>query len=227
MSRMDLQLVVFLEKFYSEGLTITPMEFFLALAIGYFLGALPFAVWIGRFYGVNALTQGSCNPGATNILRLVGKKAGYTVFALDALKGSVAVLLAQQFLSSNNPWLPIVALCGTLLGHSFSCFIGFRGGKGVATTIGGLLVLMPMILGLGGIVWGIAFSLWRYVSLASILLAASLPIWSLIFLKPMPDLLLSIAIMAFIILRHRTNLKRLWQGKESRFDQSKPNKPTA
>lgn len=197
------------------------MDFFFAFIIGYFLGSLPFAVWIGRLYGIDVLTQGSCNPGATNVLRLAGKKAGYIVFILDALKGALAVLCVHQFLSLDNHWLPIVGLGGALLGHSYSCFLKFKGGKGVATTIGGLMILTPMVLALSSITWIVSFFIWRYVSLASILLGVSIPIWTFFLNKPQPQIISSVIVMILIIVRHRANIKRLWMGQEARFDSSK------
>ena len=106
---------------------------FAALCIGYILGALPFGFWIAKAHGVCIFDVGSGNPGATNVLRMVGKKAGYTVFFLDALKGMVATFIGLKL------QYPYVGLVGALVGHGFSFFIRFKGGKGVATLIGGLL----------------------------------------------------------------------------------------
>ena len=197
------------------------MDFLFAFLIGYISGSLPFAVWVGRLYGVDVLTQGSCNPGATNVLRLAGKKAGYIVFLLDALKGALAVFTTQQFLTTDNHWLPVVALGSALLGHSYSCFLKFKGGKGVATTIGGLMILTPLVLSLSLITWVMVFFIWRYVSLASIFLGVSLPIWTFFLNKPESQLISIIVVMLVIILRHRENIKRLWKGQEAQFHKSK------
>lgn len=188
--------------------------FLIAFILGYFLGAIPFGVLIARAHGICIFEVGSGNPGATNVLRSVGKKAGYAVFILDAIKGMLAVVLGGLFLA------PYAALLGALLGHSYSFWIHFKGGKGVATLIGGLFLLMPLPLISGLIVWFILFKLLRYVSVASICFVMSLLPLCCIFYgidasrcHALPLLILTF----FVILRHRTNLIRLWQGKENRF----------
>ena len=110
----------------------------ITLLFGYLLGSIPFGFLIAKAHGVSIFDVGSGNPGATNVLRTIGKKAGYTVFFLDAFKGILAVALGiyTQY--------PYTALLAALIGHSFSCWIHFKGGKGVATLIGGLFLLMPL-----------------------------------------------------------------------------------
>lgn len=188
----------------------------IAFFMGYFFGALPFAVWVGRMVGVDVTRQGSCNPGATNVLRLAGKKAGYTVFLLDALKGAIPVA-SMMLWDKEQVLAPVMALLGAIVGHSFSCFLRFKGGKGVATTIGGLLILMPISLGVGACVWGLTFWATRYVSLASVLLAMSLPISAYGLKSPEPYFYLSVFLAAFVVFRHRKNLQRIFAGNESRF----------
>ncbi|MBP5191138.1 MAG: glycerol-3-phosphate 1-O-acyltransferase PlsY [Opitutales bacterium] len=182
--------------------------------LGYLLGALPFGVWIANMHGVCIFQVGSGSPGATNVLRTVGKGAGYTVFVLDALKGTLAVFLGLQWQS------PYVALAGTLLGHSYSCFLHFKGGKGVASLIGGLLVLIPLPLLSGLVVWLLIFKTSRYVSCASIGFAFSLLPFCCLYegisaarFHALPLFLLSL----WVLFRHRANLVRLWQGNENRF----------
>ena len=186
----------------------------ISFVLSYLLGSIPFAVLIAKAHGVCIFNVGSGNPGATNVLRTIGPRAGYTVFLLDTLKGMLAVSLGV-YLDS-----PYIALIGALLGHSFSCWINFKGGKGVATLIGGLSLLMPLPLVSGLFVWFVVFKLLRYVSFASICFVMSLlPFCCLYYgIEPsrkhaFPLMLLTI----LVIFRHRKNLVRLWQGKENRF----------
>ena len=187
---------------------------------GYLLGAISFAVLIAKANGIDIFTFGSGNPGATNVRRAVGRKASFVCFFLDALKGFVAAgwpLLFLRGYSTSPTLLGVIGLIAAILGHSFSIFIKFRGGKGVATTVGGLLAMMPLVVVIGAIVWLISFYTTRYVSLASILLGISLPISSLLLnAEPMKSgLCLFIAIL--VLIRHRSNVKRLMNGTENRF----------
>ena len=198
-----------------------------ALLAGYLLGSLPFGVWVARAHGVDIFKVGSGNPGATNVKRSIGKKAGNLVFLLDFLKGVVATLW---------PVLPVVGfgdaelaermavagMVGAIVGHSYSCLIGFRGGKGVATSIGGLLALSWPVALLGVAVWVVVFYSTRYVSLASILLAASLPVSSWLLHQTLFLTLFFCILGVFIILRHRSNIQRLLAGTESKFAKKKP-----
>ncbi len=189
-----------------------------ALLIGYLLGAIPFAVIIGRRYGVDILKEGSGNPGATNVKRVLGKKAGNLCFALDLLKGFIATLIPRLLVGDENQLtLAIIGLVGAILGHSFSMFIGFKGGKGVAVTMGGLLALAPVVLIGGLLVWIATFYSLRYVSLASIAFGVSLPLLALIFSKPMLLVGFFALLAALIIIRHKSNIQRLIAGTESRF----------
>ena len=156
--------------------------------LGYLLGSVNFAVLVAKKHGIDILKEGSGNPGATNVKRVLGKGPGNLVFALDALKGFVGAglptLVGYVIAALSIPLVidggafihGIAGLVGTLLGHCFSCFLKFKGGKGVASTIGGLLVLLPVPILIGAILWGLVFLLSRYVSLASIVLGVSLPI---------------------------------------------------
>lgn len=185
-----------------------------ALYIGYFLGSLPFGFWIAKAHGVCIFDVGSGNPGATNVLRTVGKKAGYTVFFLDALKGMLATFIGLKL------QYPYVGLVGALVGHGFSFFIRFKGGKGVATLIGGLFLLMPLPLLSGLVVWLAVFKCTRYVSCASICFVFSLLpfccFWNGI-QSTRPYALPLFVLCVWILVHHRKNLVRLWKGKESRF----------
>ena len=189
-----------------------------AALLGYFLGSLPFAVWIARMQGVDIFAVGSGNPGATNVKRTVGKRAGNAVFLLDFLKGSLAAFL-PSLLFAGVEGSVAAACCGLLaaiIGHSYSVFLRFRGGKGVATTMGGLLAIVPLVWLIGLFVWAALFFSLRYVSLASIAFGVSLPIsaWCL-----HEDRLVVVFLMLFaflVIYRHRSNIKRLLNGTEAR-----------
>ena len=203
--------------------------------LGYLLGSVNFAVLVAKKHGVDILKAGSGNPGATNVKRVLGKGPGNLVFALDALKGFVGTglptlvgyVIATQGLVVAIPGDPflhgVAGFVGTLLGHCFSCFLGFKGGKGVASTIGGLLVLLPLPIVIGAAIWGLVFAASRYVSLASIALGVSLPLscWLLPLataLKFGPaEFWFAAAIAAFNVWTHRSNIARLLAATENRF----------
>ena len=197
--------------------------------LGYLIGSVNFAVLVAKKHGIDILKEGSGNPGATNVKRVLGKGPGNLVFALDVLKGFVGAglptlvgyVIATQSITlviQGDVFIHGVAgLVGTLLGHCFSCFLKFKGGKGVASTIGGLLLLLPIPILIGATLWGIVFLLSRYVSLASIALGVSLPV-SCFFLKyDQPRFWFAAAIAAFNIWTHRSNIGRLLNGTENRF----------
>jgi glycerol-3-phosphate acyltransferase PlsY len=212
---------------------------FLALgviaALGYLLGSVNFAVLVAKRHGVNILKEGSGNPGATNVKRVLGKGPGNLVFALDALKGLVGtglphlILLLKVDLGLPKDdaqalfFVSVAGFIGTLLGHCFSCFLKFKGGKGVASTIGGLLVLLPVPIVIGAAIWGLVFALARYVSLASIALGVSLPLscWLLPLVTSLKfgpaEFWFAAAIAAFNVWTHRSNVGRLLAGTENRF----------
>jgi glycerol-3-phosphate acyltransferase PlsY len=207
----------------------------ISAVVGYLIGSVNFAVLVAKKHGVDILKEGSGNPGATNVKRVLGKGPGNLVFALDALKGFVGAglptlvgyVIASQGLSIVIPGDTFVhgvaGFVGTLLGHCFSCFLKFKGGKGVASTIGGLLVLLPVPILIGAALWGLVFVLSRYVSLASIALGVSLPLscWLLpLFTKltfGQPEFWFAAAIAAFNVWTHRSNIGRLLDGTENRF----------
>lgn len=207
-------------------------ELFIALVVGYALGAIPFAVIIARAKGVDIFKVGSGNPGATNVKRALGRKAGNLCFALDCLKGIVATAWMLPFIEDPNlrSGMSAIALGGAAFGHSYSPFLRFRGGKGVAVTMGGLAVALPNVLIGGLLIWAAFFGATRVVSLASIAFAVSLPLFAWL----MPDawffggvvppvaLIAALFIFLLILLRHLPNIKRLFSGKELSF-KNKPN----
>ncbi len=207
--------------------------FAIAAVVGYILGSLPFGYLVARANGVDIFKEGSCNPGATNVKRVLGAKAGNTVYILDALKGVVAAgwpfAICFLFmrpgpatppydeLCSRASMLGVTGLVAAVFGHSFSCFTRFKGGKGVATASGGLLVLVP-VPGLVAIsVWLVTFLATRYVSLASILSAVSVltTVWLLDFQAALKIVATVLALL--VIARHAANIRRLLNGTEHRW----------
>jgi glycerol-3-phosphate acyltransferase PlsY len=185
--------------------------------VGYFLGAISFAVIVARSQGVDIFKEGSGNPGATNVKRVLGRKWGNITFALDALKGFVAAGWPLLAYGGDNR-LAVIGLIAAILGHSFSVFLKFRGGKGVATTIGGLLALMWGVLLIGLVVWLVVFYTSKVVALASILFAVSLPISAYFIYGPQdPRFYLGLILAVLIVVRHRSNIARMFSGNENKF----------
>lgn len=196
------------------------LPYAIAAVVGYFLGALPFGYWVAAWHGVDILKSGSGNPGATNVKRVVGKGAGNLVFALDFLKGVAAtawVFLLREPQVGTTTYLALVGLVAAILGHSFSPFIGFRGGKGVATTLGGAVWLMPVPALVAAILWVVLFYTTRYVSVASIGLALALPVAAYFRYSVTVLFYFALAIALFVVVRHRENIVRLIKGTENRF----------
>lgn len=197
-----------------------------AASVGYLLGSLPFGYVVARAHGVDIFKEGSGNPGATNVKRVLGekfgakgKRAGNFVFVLDALKGALAAgwPLLSPLATTDSRLLGLIGVIAAVLGHSFSVFTRFKGGKGVATAAGGLVVLMPVSCLVGAAVWLVTFATTRYVSLGSLLAAVAVPTASWLRGNPLPFSIVATALGAFVIFRHRANLKRLLAGSEPRF----------
>ena len=162
-----------------SGLAVLPL--ISAAVAGYVLGSLPFGYIVAKTQGVNIFEAGSKSSGATNIRRTVGTRAAVLVLALDAIKGAAAAGASLYIrMPAASPIPPIllgyVALAFAIVGHSFSCFTKFRGGKGVATAAGGLFVLMPVVAGISAGLWAVVFYASRYSSVASMTAAVSLPV---------------------------------------------------
>ena len=194
-----------------------------ALVGSYLLGSVPTAyLLVKRFKRVDVRSVGSGNVGATNAMRVGGTWMGLAVFLIDAGKGLAAVLLIAPWLV--HPLTPAVRLgCGlaAILGHVYPVFLQFRGGKGVATTIGVLLGTMPLVAALCLSVLGGCVLLWRYISVGSIAAAVTLPIAQLATRQGIAEVLLGCTISLLIILRHRANIERLLQGREHRVGLNK------
>jgi acyl phosphate:glycerol-3-phosphate acyltransferase len=199
----------------------------------YFLGAIPFGLLISRTRGMDIRQHGSGNIGATNVWRVLGKKWGLLTFFCDAAKGWLAVWVGLRLAAANpgvlgDPSLAgIVAALGCIVGHSFPVWLGFKGGKGVATSLGVLVGMMPLASAIVLGVWTVVFLLWRYVSLASIAAALALPAVVVALLSGgqlsgQGNLYFACVAGALVVRRHRENITRLLQGTENRFGRSKP-----
>ena len=190
----------------------------------YLIGGIPWALIIGKvFYHVDVREHGSGNLGATNVLRALGAKAAIATLLLDAAKGAAAVGLAWWLVPAATygvtatQWAEVIATMAAILGHSYSPYIGFKGGKGVATGAGALLILTPMawpfLLG----TWLIVIVAFRIVSLASVIIAIEYPLLCLVF-YPKEWVIFGFAVIAasLVVWRHRTNIVRIFHGEESR-----------
>ena len=197
------------------------------LIVAYLLGSIPSAVWIGkRYYGIDVREHGSKNAGATNTLRVLGKQAALPVFALDVLKGFVAVTLMSLMKYSPAVGdnlltiLKLLAVVAAVIGHIFPIFADFRGGKGVATLVGSVIAIAPSIILLCFGVWLVIFLLFNYVSLASMCAGVSFPIFILVSPKTHDNLTLiifSFLVAILLIWTHRKNISRLRAGTESKI----------
>ncbi len=195
----------------------------LFVIIAYFVGSLPIGLMIARWWkGIDIRDHGSGNIGSTNVFRVVGKTAGTVVFVLDVIKGLWAPLVAQRL--GFDVWWQVGAGLAGVMGHNFSPFLGFKGGKGIATSLGVLL----------GISWKVGLAAWAlwavlvvgtgYVSVGSIAASVSLPIFTWIFYANnglAPRLCFATAAGLFSVYRHRANIVRLRNGTENRFRQEK------
>jgi len=198
--------------------------FYFALG-AYLLGAVPFGKIIAGMVAQIDITQrGSKNIGATNVARELGFKWGLLTLALDVLKGLVPILVfsACSFKGdiSSQMALAVVSLC-PLLGHQFSIFMGFRGGKGVATALGIYMALSPIACVLGLLVFLLVVLKWDFISLGSMVSAGSIPIFLTLFHQPKPVVFASLVMAALIYFRHGENVLRLVRGEERKWKQIK------
>jgi glycerol-3-phosphate acyltransferase PlsY len=197
-----------------------PLTAPLWLGLGYLLGATPTSYLAGRLArGIDLREHGSKNLGATNVYRLLGWKYAIPVAVIDIAKGAVPVLLAP----AHPPWLRVAVGGAAVLGHMFSPYVRFRGGKGVATAAGMFLALAPLAIVLAIPVWAACVWLTGYVSLSSIVAALSVPAWIRLFGPSSPYVFgASVVLALLIIVAHRRNIARLVQGTESRFRRRDP-----
>jgi acyl phosphate:glycerol-3-phosphate acyltransferase len=204
------------------------LTFAIVAFLAYLLGSIPAGYIAGRIAGVDVRKVGSGNIGATNVIRVLGKRFGYPVFIVDFAKGLAAVVVGVMIAKGAQSTPQFVDLCGAIaaissvIGHSYPIWLGFKGGKGVATSLGSLFGLNWIAAAVACIVWLSVFQLTRYVSLSSIAAALALPITiaTMLFLKQLQTPILlyfAVLLAAIIVLRHRSNLSRLLKGTEPRF----------
>ncbi len=192
------------------------MNPYILIPFAYILGSIPTGVIVARAFGANDPRRaGSKNIGATNVGRTAGKRAGAITLMGDLLKGAIPVIAA---ISLTNE-AAVISLVGfaAFIGHLFPVFLGFKGGKGVATACGVMVVVSPAATLLSALVFAAAVLVKKYVSLASMLAAASLPVFLSFLPKGKPFVPLGAVLGALVIMRHKDNIKRLVQGKENRI----------
>ncbi|MES2506153.1 MAG: glycerol-3-phosphate 1-O-acyltransferase PlsY [Verrucomicrobiota bacterium] len=204
----------------------------ISAVVGYLSGAMPFGYWAGKLKGMDIRQHGSGNIGATNVIRVLGKGIGIPVFILDALKGWLPVWLAASFLAKQGAATEIVSAgavvagLSAVLGHMFTFWLGFKGGKGVATTAGVLLGIAPLAMLGGLLVWLLFFFTTRYVSLASMMAGVGVVAtmvavmvsegrWDAVMLG------FGVLIMVLVIVRHRANIGRILAGTEPKAGRKK------
>jgi glycerol-3-phosphate acyltransferase PlsY len=213
---------------------VIPHYIGVALA-AYLIGSVPTGYLMGRARGVDIRKVGSGNIGATNVMRTLGKPIGIAVLLADALKGALPVALLPGLAARLGPGmgsgtgegLALCAALGAVLGHNYTCWLRFKGGKGIATSAGALLVLMPKALGLTVLLWAVVMGFGRWVSLASVVAATALPfiVWGT---GGSRTLIAAAAVLgAMAVYKHRANLQRLRAGTEPKFGRSAASNPTS
>ena len=185
--------------------------------LAYLIGATPFGFLAGKIRGIDIRDHGSGNIGATNVIRTLGKPVGITVLLLDILKGVAPVMAA--LLMSEKGVIPIAASVGAILGHNYTFWLGFKGGKGIATTAGAVVPLMPYAILFAVLTWLVTLKISRYVSVASIAAATAIPTEVLFesFIKDrfdLPTFGFALFVCLLAIWKHRSNIGRLKQGEE-------------
>ena len=215
------------------GLVYFMLWTILAITASYLIGSIPTAYLFGRrLKGIDIRQFGSGNVGATNALRLLGKGPGITVLALDMLKGILAVVFLGDLLLLKTPLadeiIRIILGLSCICGHIWTVFLNFKGGKGVATTVGVLAGLAFKVRGLNWVLalviltWLIVFMFTRVVSLSSIISVLAMPLYMLMFIKSAIFVLSGLVLAVIIVIKHLSNMKRFFQGKESHLDLRKP-----
>ena len=191
------------------------LKYFLLIILGYLIGSVPFSFIIAKFMGnIDIRNHGSGNSGATNVLRPLLAKAGLVAFFLDFLKGFILALLSKKLLGIEGA---VLASTFAVIGHCYPFTLGFKGGKGVATCGGTIFALYPIIGLILIIIQFLIIFTTRIVSLASIITAISFPIISFILKTPVSFNLYALLLGAFIVYKHKANIKRLLSGTESKF----------
>lgn len=190
-------------------------EIFILCLLAYLCGSIPFGVLLAKTQNMDIREHGSGNIGATNVARTMGKKAGFLTLAGDVLKGLLVVFIAIQWF--DNTMITALAGLAAFLGHLYSIFLKFKGGKGVATGLGVLGFAMPLSTLCSAGIFALCLKASGYVSLSSILAAMALPLLGIFFKMPLPYIYLSTIVALFTLQRHHENVVRLTQGTEANF----------
>ncbi|MDD4336118.1 MAG: glycerol-3-phosphate 1-O-acyltransferase PlsY [Firmicutes bacterium] len=194
-------------------MTLSPV---VLLSLSYVIGSIPFGLMLGSsLLGVDVRKHGSGNIGASNVLRILGFPIGFVTFLLDALKGMAAVFIARAF-GAEDVWIAASGLAA-VAGHNWSIFLGFRGGKGVATTFGFLLASMPPVGLILAVVWMALVGAFRYASLGSMVGVAITPIAAYFLGYPSAYIATCAVLAVFVVVRHTSNIRRLISGTENKF----------
>ena len=192
-------------------------ELIITLIASYLIGAIPSGVVLTKLTGAGDVRKsGSGNIGATNVYRTAGRKLGILTLVGDIIKGVLPVIYATM-IAGMSPEQTAMIACATFLGHLYPVYLGFKGGKGVATALGIYLVLSPLSVLYAGILFVLLVWIWRYVSLGSILAAALVPPLVYFIEQSIPLLIASLFISLMVIWRHRENIGRLLAGEENKF----------
>ncbi len=192
------------------------MEYLFIGIIGYLLGCIPSGLFIGRWFcGIDIREHGSKNIGSTNVFRTLGPKPAALVLLADMAKGMLAVYIGGLFQSGEGALL--LGGIAAIMGHNYPVFLGFKGGRGVATGLGVVLVLMPLVTAIVFAIWAAIVYMTRYVSLGSIVAAALVPVLAWSFSYPWQFTIFGGVAALFIIIRHRENIQRLLNGTESKI----------
>ncbi len=193
-----------------------------SIIVSYLIGSIPTGYWISRLKGIDVRQHGSGNLGATNVFRVLGKPAGIVTLVVDALKGVICVTwIAYLFANShiNLDWLRVLNGFAAIIGHNWTIFLKFKGGKGVATSAGIIIGLEPYAFLICLIIFLILVSLTRIVSIGSLSTALALPIIFIWKHEPLPQLIFALVASILVIYRHKENIKRIWLGKEFKIGQ--------
>lgn len=193
----------------------------LSILIAYLIGSVSFSYLFGRMLkGIDIRKHGSGNAGATNTLRVLGVGPAVTVLLLDVAKGIVAVWL-PVWLGQDELWFRVLCGIAVIIGHNWPVYFGFKGGKGIASTIGVMATLAFLPALVAGIVAILAIAVTRYVSLGSLLFTAIMPVMILVLNRPLPVLIISLLVAVFAFVRHRSNISKLLKGQENKLGSKK------
>jgi len=201
------------------------MNLAINILLAYLIGSIPVAYILGRLLkNIDIREHGSGNMGATNAFRVLGKGPGTAVLILDIIKGIIPVTFLANVFGLGDALSLVLIAVAAVAGHNWTIFLGFKGGKGMATSLGVLIGLaiqlsgLRIVLGLATLTWVVLFLLFGYVSLASIAAAVALPVFMVVFEAPFAMKVMAIVLCIFIVFRHSANISRLAKGQENRVN---------